>query len=59
MASLSTACATEGIEGHANPNATSVAAFVVRSREFQNILLNRAEAVLNDHSLIEEYLLQP
>jgi hypothetical protein len=59
MASFSTACATEGREGHANPNATSVAAFVARSREFQNIQLNRAEAVLHDHSLIEEYLLQP
>jgi hypothetical protein len=34
-------------------------AFVARSREFQNILLNRAEAVLHDHALIEDYLLQP
>ncbi len=59
MASLSTACATEGIEGHANPNATSVAGFVARSREFQNMLIIRAEAVLHNHSLIEEYLLQP
>ena len=58
MASLSTACATEAIN-HESPNATSVAAFVARSRQFQNVLLGRAETVLHNHALIEEYLLQP
>ena len=58
MASLSTACATEAV-GQATPNATSVGAFVARSRQFENVLLNRAEAVLHDHALIEAYLLQP
>jgi hypothetical protein len=58
MASLSNACATEAI-GHARPNATSVGAFIGRTSQFQNILLHRAETVLHDHSLIQEYLLQP
>jgi hypothetical protein len=58
MASLSTACGTEARQGQ-NSNATSVAAFVARSRQFDNVLLNRAESVLYNHSLIEEYLLQP
>jgi hypothetical protein len=58
MASLSTACGTEAIQGQ-NPNATSVAAFVARSRQFDYVLLTRAEAVLHNHALIEEYLLQP
>lgn len=58
MASLSTACATEGGQGE-NPNATSIAAFVARSRQFDYVLLTRAEAVLHNHALIEEYLLRP
>lgn len=59
MASLSTACATEGIEGHAASNATAVSAFVARSSEFREVLLDRAETVLHDHALINDYLLQP
>ena len=58
MASLSTACATEAI-GQQTPNATSVGAFVARSRQFEWVLLDRAETVLHNHALIEEYLLQP
>jgi hypothetical protein len=61
IASLSTACANEAIQGQ-NPNATgatSIAAFVARSRQFDHVLLDRAESVLHNHSLIEEYLLQP
>jgi hypothetical protein len=58
MASFSTACATQAI-GHENPAATSTGAFVARARELQNILLNRAESVLHDHALTEDFLLQP
>jgi hypothetical protein len=58
MASLSTACATEAI-GQQTPNATSVGAFVARSRQFEWVLLDRAETVMHNHALIEEYLLQP
>jgi len=59
MASLSTACATEEIQNQSNPNATSVAAFVARTRQFEYVLLNRAETVLHNHALTEEYLSQP
>jgi hypothetical protein len=59
MASLSSSCATEAIDRQAIPNATSVGAFVARTSQFQNVLLNRAETVLHNHSLVEEYLLQP
>jgi hypothetical protein len=52
MASLSAACGTH--EG-----AASIGIFALRNAQFQNILLNRAETVLHDHALIEEYLLQP
>ncbi len=58
MASLATACGTGAIQGQ-NHNATSVAAFVARSNQFNYVLLIRAEAVLHNHTLIEEYLLQP
>jgi hypothetical protein len=34
-------------------------AFVARARLFDYVLLDRAESVLHNHSLIEEYLLQP
>lgn len=58
MASLSNACATEAV-GHERPNATSVGAFVARTSQFHYVMLNRAETVLHNHALIEEYLLQP
>lgn len=58
MASLSNACATEAVS-HERPNATSVGAFVARTSQFHYVMLNRAETVLHNHALIEEYLLQP
>lgn len=58
MASLSNACATEAV-GHERPNATSVGAFVARTSQFHYVMLNRAETVLHNHALVEEYLLQP
>lgn len=52
MVSLSAACGTH--EG-----AASIGMFSLRNAQFQNILLNRAETVLHNHGLVEEYLLQP
>jgi hypothetical protein len=59
MSNLSTACATEATKSQENSNAMSVGAFVGSGRAFDNVLLNRAEAVLHNHGLVEEYLLQP
>jgi hypothetical protein len=58
MASLSNACATEAV-GHERPNATSVGAFVARASQFHYVMLTRAETVLHNHGLVEEFLLQP
>ena len=59
MASLATACATEAMKNQENSSTISVGAFVGRARQFDNVLLNRAETVLRGHALIEDYLLQP
>jgi len=58
-ASLSSACGTEVGEIHTAASDNAVGRFVARSAQFQWELLHRAETVLHDHKLIEEYLLQP
>jgi hypothetical protein len=59
MASLSTACATEVGEIHTAASANNAGMFMSRSGQFHWEMLRRAETVLHNHALIEEYLLQP
>jgi hypothetical protein len=49
MVSLSSACAAEGVEGHAaRPDATAIGAFVARSSEFRAELFCCAENFLKE-----------
>jgi hypothetical protein len=59
MASLSTACATEVGEIHTAATANNAGLFASRSGQFHWEMLRRAETVLHNHGLVEEYLLQP
>ena len=59
MASLSTACATEVGKIHTAASANNAGMFMSRSGQFHWEMLRRAETILHDHALIQNYLLQP